>query len=70
MKAYIIYLVQMGVIMCGEYTWKSFFLGGGGGNVCPTVKHDVGSVMVWGCMAESGVGNLHFIKGIMSNTFV
>ncbi|GFT57740.1 transposable element Tc1 transposase [Trichonephila clavipes] len=31
----------------------------------PTVKHGGGSVMVWGCMATSGLGKLVFIDGIM-----
>lgn len=34
-------------------------------NLCATVKHGGGSVMVWGCMAASGVGNLVFIDSIM-----
>ncbi|GFW16847.1 transposable element Tc1 transposase [Trichonephila clavipes] len=31
----------------------------------PTVKHGGGSVMVWGCMATSGLGKLVFIDGII-----
>lgn len=34
-------------------------------NLSPTVKHGGGSVMVWGCMSRSGVGQLVFIDGIM-----
>jgi len=30
------------------------------------VKHVGASVRLWGCVAASGVGNLHFIKGIMN----
>lgn len=34
-------------------------------NVVKTIKHGGGSVMVWGCMAASGVGNLVFIESTM-----
>lgn len=34
-------------------------------NMTGTVKHGGGSVLVWGCMAASGVGRLVFIDGIM-----
>ena len=35
-------------------------------NLIPTVKHGAGLVMVWGCMAASGVGNLVFVEGTMN----
>ena len=31
----------------------------------PTVKHNGGSAMVWGCFSRSGIGNLCFIEGNM-----
>lgn len=34
-------------------------------NVCGTVKHGGAGVLVWGCMAASGVGDLVLIDGIM-----
>ncbi|GFY17080.1 transposable element Tc1 transposase [Trichonephila clavipes] len=35
-------------------------------NLRPIVKYEGGNQIVWGCMASSGVGNLHFIHGIMN----
>ena len=34
-------------------------------NLITTVKHGGGGVMVWGCMAASGIGELVFIEGNM-----
>ncbi len=34
--------------------------------VLPTVKHDGGSVMVWGCMSAAGTGELQFIEATMN----
>ncbi len=33
----------------------------------PTVKYGGGSVLMWGCMSAAGVGELHFIDGIMNS---
>ncbi len=33
----------------------------------PTVKHGGGSVLMWGCLSAAGVGELHFIDGIMNS---
>ena len=35
-------------------------------NLIPTIKHGGGSVMIWGCMASSGVGSFEFINGTMT----
>jgi hypothetical protein len=43
--------------MCGENLGKNFV---------QRSSMLVGSVMLWGCVAASGVGNLPFIKGIMN----
>lgn len=34
-------------------------------NLCPTVKHGGGSVMMWGSMAASGTGTMEFIETTM-----
>lgn len=36
-------------------------------NLLPSFKHGGGSLMVWGCFGAAGVGNLHFIDGIMDS---
>uniref|UniRef100_A0A8C4RHS4 Transposase n=1 Tax=Erpetoichthys calabaricus TaxID=27687 RepID=A0A8C4RHS4_ERPCA len=34
----------------------------------PTVKYGGGSALMWGCMSAAGVGELHFVDGIMNST--
>ncbi len=34
--------------------------------VLPTIKHGVGSVMVWGCMSAVSTGELQFIEGTLN----
>ncbi len=31
----------------------------------PTVKHEGGNIMLWGCFSAKGTGQLHSIKGMM-----
>jgi hypothetical protein len=52
----------MEVIMCGENTRKHC----GKNSFLLPFKYDGRSVTVWGCMASSGVGNPHFIEGIVN----
>ena len=35
-------------------------------NLRPIVKYGSGHQMIWGCLANSGDGNLHFIDGTMN----
>ena len=35
--------------------------------IVPTVKHEGGSVMIWGCMSLAGTGELCFIEGNMDS---
>ncbi|GFV66641.1 transposable element Tcb1 transposase [Trichonephila clavipes] len=36
-------------------------------NLRYTIKYGGGNKIVWSCMASSGVGNLHFIDGIINS---
>lgn len=51
----------MDVIMSGEKLGKKFWKL----NLLSSNKYDGDNVMVWECVAASGVGNLHFIEVIM-----
>lgn len=49
-----------------QYVWRKPNTELKSQNVVSTVKHSGGSVLIWGCMAASGVGNLTFIEGHMT----
>ena len=35
-------------------------------NLKLTIKHGGGSIMIWGCFSEKGVGNIHIIESKMN----
>jgi len=37
-------------------------------NISPTVKHGGGSIMLWGCIAASGTGNISQVEGRMDSS--
>ena len=37
-------------------------------NTLPTVKHGGGSIMLWGCVAAGGTGNIVRVEGRMDST--
>lgn len=47
--------------------WREHGKGLENKNLCPTIKHGGGSVMVWGCFSYFGVGKLVFIEGKMDS---
>ncbi|KAI3363740.1 hypothetical protein L3Q82_001204 [Scortum barcoo] len=50
-----------------RYIWRKNGTAFDKKNIMPTVKHGGGSVMVWGCFAASGPGQLTVIDGIMNS---
>lgn len=48
-----------------QYVWRKRGTAFNKENLLPSVKHGGGSVMIWGCMAANGVGNIEIIDGIM-----
>ncbi|GFX82075.1 transposable element Tcb1 transposase [Trichonephila clavipes] len=51
---------------CKQSVWRKSNTAMHVKNLRPTVKHERGNLIVWGCMASSGFGNLHFIDGTMN----
>jgi hypothetical protein len=50
-----------------KYVWRRMNEAYQEKNTLPTVKHGGGSVMLWGCFASSGTGNLHRVEEIMDS---
>jgi DDE superfamily endonuclease len=38
-------------------------------NLNPTVKHNGGSVLIWGCLSSKGTGRHEFVEGIMNQYY-
>lgn len=54
-----------------EIVWRKANIELNNNNVCPTVKHGGGGVLVWGCISSQvGVGELVFIEGITDRAYV
>lgn len=51
-----------------RYVWRKKNTAYEEKNTLPTVKHGGGSIMLWGCFASSGTGNLYRVNGIMDST--
>ena len=50
-----------------RYVWRTEGSAFQEQNIIPTVKHGGGSIMVWGCFAASGPGQLANVEGIMNS---
>ena len=48
-----------------RYIWRKKGEAGRPENTIPTVKHEGGNIMLWGCFAAAGTGALYKIDGIM-----
>ena len=50
-----------------RYVWRKSNAAFEEKNLLPTVKHDGGTIMVWGCVAASETSGLADINGIMNS---
>ena len=51
-----------------RYVWRKKGAAFHEKNTLPTVKHGGGSIMLWGCVAASGTGNIAWVEGRMDST--
>ncbi|KAG2469162.1 TCB1 transposase, partial [Polypterus senegalus] len=52
----------------GHYAWRKKNTAFQEKHLLPTVKYGGGSIMLWGCVASSGTGNLAKVEGRMDST--
>ena len=52
----------------GRYAWRKKNTAFEGKHLLPTVKFGGGSIMLWGCVASAGTGNLVKVEGRMDSS--
>ncbi|KAK3537707.1 hypothetical protein QTP70_017821 [Hemibagrus guttatus] len=67
MRKKVIEIYQSGKRSVSHYVWCKSNTAFQKKNIIPTVKYGGGSVMVWGCFADSGPGRLAVINGTMNS---
>uniref|UniRef100_A0AAZ3RWT0 Tc1-like transposase DDE domain-containing protein n=1 Tax=Oncorhynchus tshawytscha TaxID=74940 RepID=A0AAZ3RWT0_ONCTS len=56
------------LVITRDYAWRQKNTAFQEKHLLPTVKYGEGSIMLWGCVASAGTGNLVKVEGCMDST--